>query len=54
MSIRSMDIGKKGFCLKKGHPVEHVLTLDCWVELRRWLHDNPENYDAYVKACKLK
>lgn len=53
MSFYNMAIGKKGYCLVPGHDTQHVLTLDCWSELRRFLYGN-DNYNSYVQACKDK
>lgn len=52
---RSMDIGRKGYCLVTGHPEEHVLTTECWGKLRAWLYDNPKGTERQYKAdCKRK
>lgn len=53
MSFFDMAIGKKGYCLVPGHPVEHTLTLDCWSEMRRFVYTT-EDYAKYVTACKAK
>ena len=53
-TIYDLAIGQVGPCLKKGHPSEHTLKSECWVELRRWLHDNPADYNKYVRACQQK
>lgn len=50
---KTMNIGKKGYCIRPGCPVEHVLTLDCWVFVRRFLHESG-NYDEYVALAKRK
>lgn len=50
-----MAIGKPGYCLLKKHPkTQHILDLDCWQELRRFVHDNACDYETYVQKCKNK
>lgn len=51
---RRMDVGKKGFCLVPGHPVEHVLDTECWGKLCAWLHDRPGTEQQYKNDCRNK
>jgi hypothetical protein len=52
---RSMEIGKKGYCLVPGHPVQHELTVECWGKLRNWLYFNPNGTESqYRDQCKGK
>lgn len=53
MSFNNMNIGKKGYCLLPDHPVEHKLELDCWVQVRRFVHDS-NDYAEYVRMAKNK
>lgn len=53
MSFNEMDIGKEGYCLLPAHAVKHKLTLDCWVQVRRFVHDS-NDYEEYVRMAKNK
>ncbi len=53
MSFQQMAIGKVGYCLVKGHAVQHKLLNTCWSELRSFLFTN-SSYDDYKKACQNK
>jgi hypothetical protein len=57
MSFDGMDVGKKGYCLVPDHPVEHVLTLQCWRELRNYFYntsDKDSTFAAYKQKCERK
>jgi hypothetical protein len=53
MSFDKMNIGKEGYCLLPGHPEKHKLELNCWVQVRRFLHDC-NDYNEYVRLAKGK
>lgn len=52
---RSMAIGKVGYCLVPGHPIQHKLEQQCWSKLRGWLHDSRVLTEGqYMADCERK
>ena len=51
-SLADMDIGKKGPCMVSGHPRYHVLSLECWSTMRRYIFDH--TWDQFLRKVDEK